>query len=341
MLGRRRLRAGELVRVRPLAQILETLSPAGDLDGLPFMPEMARYCGRTFRVFKRVHKTCDLQYGLGGLRTGPLVGLVGVRCDGSAHGGCEASCMALWRERWLERVTEGSPEPLPFVTVQPANATAFPQSWTVQNERGANGAVRYRCQVTEQAAYTRPLNPFDLRQYLEDYLSANITLADLLGGLLRTLYRWALQTKIAYRFWVKIYNSIQRARGGLEHPYVQGTLTSTPVEHLNLQVGERVRIKPFAQIVGTLDTRNKNRGLWFVPQEMGEYCGLETRVVRRVQRILNERSGELIEFKTPSVILDGVYCRGLAIPRRVFCPRASALFWREIWLERVDSKEKN
>jgi len=106
------------------------------------------------------------------------------------------------------------------------------------------------------------------------------------------------------------------------------------VASLGLQQGEWVRIKPFDEIIGTLNRNNRNRGLWFVPQEMGNYCGERHRVATRVERILDERTGEMVEFKTPTVILDGVYCRGSAIPRSVFCPRNSALMWREIWLER-------
>jgi hypothetical protein len=341
LFGRRRLAAGELVQVRPLQEILATLTPAGDREGLPFMPEMAQYCGLRFQVFKRVHKSCDLQHGLGGVRTGRLVSLTGVRCDGSAHGGCEASCMALWHEDWLERVAAPLSKAPPAGDDRAAAAPAvFPESWTVKPERGENGAIRYRCQVTEQPAYTKPLGPFEFGQYIEDYLSGNVTAREFIGGTLRTLYRLVLETGVGYRFWVALYNAIQRRRGGLQHPYVQGTLTGTPVERLDLRVGEWVRIRPFTEIMGTLDTKNKNRGLWFVPQEMGEYCGREARVAKRVNRILNERTGEMIEFKTPSVMLDDVYCRGVAIPKRVFCPRASALFWREIWLERIERPGK-
>lgn len=55
----RLLRAGDLVRIKPLHEILATLDSEGSLDGLPFMAEMVSYCGRTFRVSKRAHKTCD------------------------------------------------------------------------------------------------------------------------------------------------------------------------------------------------------------------------------------------------------------------------------------------
>lgn len=340
LIGARRLRAGELVDVKDLPAILATLSPEGDLDGLPFMPEMTQFCGRRMRVFKRVHKSCDLQYGQGGVSTGRLVNLVGARCDGAAHGGCQASCSLLWHESWLRRAGDSGELETPAVPPSTAEPASFPESWTVNPERGAGGAVRYRCQVTEQPHYTRPLSPFRLRQYVEDYFSGNVSLQELISGTLRTAYRSLVQVGIGYRFWVRLYNWIQRRRGGLQHPYVQGTLKKTPVQTLDLKEGEWVRIKPFEEIMKTVDTNNKNRGLWFVPQEMGEYCGREARVAKRVDRIINERTGEMIQFKTPSVMLDDVYCRGLAIPKRVFCPRASALFWREIWLERAQPADK-
>ena len=49
---------GDWVEVRPAAEILATLDPAGDLEA-PFMPEMLRFAGRRFRVESVAHKTCD------------------------------------------------------------------------------------------------------------------------------------------------------------------------------------------------------------------------------------------------------------------------------------------
>ena len=46
------LRAGEWVRVRSKEEILATLDNNGQLEGLPFMPEMFAFCGREFRAFK-------------------------------------------------------------------------------------------------------------------------------------------------------------------------------------------------------------------------------------------------------------------------------------------------
>lgn len=46
------LRVGELVEVRSEAEILATLDENGELENLPFMPEMLQFCGQRFRVDK-------------------------------------------------------------------------------------------------------------------------------------------------------------------------------------------------------------------------------------------------------------------------------------------------
>ena len=45
--------------MRSEAEILATLDENGELDGLPFMPEMLAWCGRRFRVDKLALKLCD------------------------------------------------------------------------------------------------------------------------------------------------------------------------------------------------------------------------------------------------------------------------------------------
>ena len=98
------LRPGEMIVVRSEAEIRATLDADGRLDGLPFMPEMLAYCGQRLRVFKRADKTCDTVGSTGMRRLHDTVHLEMVRCDGSAHGGCQAECLVYWKEAWLARV---------------------------------------------------------------------------------------------------------------------------------------------------------------------------------------------------------------------------------------------
>ena len=50
------LSAGDWVEIRSKDEILATLDKNGRLDGLPFMPQMFKWCGRQFKVQKRCMK---------------------------------------------------------------------------------------------------------------------------------------------------------------------------------------------------------------------------------------------------------------------------------------------
>lgn len=50
MIKPQRFFGGQLVEVRSSAEIAAALDANGKLDGVPFMPEMARYCGNHVRV---------------------------------------------------------------------------------------------------------------------------------------------------------------------------------------------------------------------------------------------------------------------------------------------------
>ncbi len=110
---RRKLRRGELVQVLSEAQIRDTLDAADRREGLPWMAEMAQYCGRTFRVYRRAEKVfLDHYCYVGRLRNTVL--LEGVRCSGTHHGGCQMGCLLLWKEDWLQ------PAPADAVPENPA-----------------------------------------------------------------------------------------------------------------------------------------------------------------------------------------------------------------------------
>jgi hypothetical protein len=48
------LRIGQWVEVKSFAEIARTLDAKGELDGMPFMPEMAAFCGQRLRVARRL-----------------------------------------------------------------------------------------------------------------------------------------------------------------------------------------------------------------------------------------------------------------------------------------------
>jgi len=107
-----------------------------------------------------------------------------------------------------------------------------------------------------------------------------------------------------------------------------------PHVRLDLRPGELVQVKSREEIALTLDTQGRNRGLFF-DVEMLPYCGRTFRVLRRVQRIIDERTGRMLHLPNDCIVLDGVVCSGELSRRRLFCPRSIVPYWREIWLRRV------
>ena len=95
------LQPGEVVEVRSEREIQETLDECGRHRGLFWMPNMARFCGRRYRVYKQVKRVMLESSGdLRSLRDTVL--LEGVVCEDLY--GCDRSCYHFWREAWLRRV---------------------------------------------------------------------------------------------------------------------------------------------------------------------------------------------------------------------------------------------
>jgi hypothetical protein len=327
------LKAGEWVEVRSRAEILATLDAKGSLDGMPFMPEMLRYCGQRLRVFKRAHKTCDTAKKTGGRSVPDTVHLDAVRCDGSGHGGCQAGCMIFWKSAWLRR-PESGPATAPPTPPETGVPEAVARGAYYSGAGGPAADIRYRCQANELYHASAPLRWWDPRQYLEDLTSRNITPSALVRGGAFAAFRQLLALGIGYRLLVRCYEAWARLAGAGPFPLRAGQQTRTPTEELKLQPGEWVRVKSYAEILATLDRNNRNRGLFF-DVEATKFCGRTFRVHQRVTQILDENSGEMLHFKNPCIVLEQVYCGGELSELRVFCPRAIYPYWREIWLERV------
>lgn len=103
------LAPGELVEVKSQQEILSTLRDTPDKPrahkGLVWMMGQAKYCGKRYRVFKRV-ETIRIEV-IGELRKMKnTVLLEGVMCDGFEFYGCDRSCFYFWHEAWLRRVND-------------------------------------------------------------------------------------------------------------------------------------------------------------------------------------------------------------------------------------------
>jgi len=333
------LRPGDWVEVRSEHEILSTLDEQGALAGLVFMPEMLALCGRRMQVFKRADKTCDT-IDLGRmLRLHDTVHLRGARCDGSAHGGCQAACLQFWHEGWLRRVdrkgssaseANGAAVNHDGIAVNhngiAVNHTGTPtrdRSWldttaTVATADPAEPAC-FRCQATAiKQASTKSLKWWEPTQYVRDVRTNEVSVYAVVRSLVLALI-----------------DKVVRKLTGHGYPDVTGKLQRTPVEKLDLQPGEWVIVKSREEIQTTLDKTGRNRGMTFEP-EMLPYCGKRYRVVQRVERIVDERSGRMKQLGNVGIILEDVIC---ASAYRTPCPRANYLYWREIWLRRVEPHE--
>ena len=317
---KRSFRKGDLLRVRSADEILSTLDSDGTVDGLLFMPEMLKYAGREFRVQASAHKTCD---GAGETRQmDNTVHLDGLRCDGSAHGGCQAGCLLFWRQEWLTPVTETQPRAT--ATTDEALAILTPKTRTVND----SGESVYRCQATDVRRASRALSKYNPRQYIRDLTSGNVTFRILVVGLSVFVFKkYQMMTGRFLPRWLRIH-------GGKPYPFYQGTGTGgrTPVVDVSPRQAVEVRTKD--EIMPTLSPENRNRSMWFDP-EMIPYCGTRARVKRHVQHIIDESTGKMIKLGD-CVVLDNVFCQGIY---HRFCQRAIPIYWRSAWLRTLDDKD--
>jgi hypothetical protein len=326
----RPLRPGDIVEVRPAAEILATLDAEASLDAVPFMPEMLQYVGRRFTVSRRVEKICDTISATGSRRMHDTVYLENLRCDGSGHGGCQAGCRIYWKEAWLRRVDGRAhmrhPENHGADELEEEGARGLDQrtdagTRTVRETEGS--AEVWRCQATEALKATEPLKTSDIRQYWRELRSGNY-------GLLRFL-RVAIPgfvSEIAGR--LHLVGPVPLTGKGTYKP---------PAAPLNLQPGDLVQVRDPDEIAGTLDENGLLRGLSF-DREMLPYCGRTLRVKDRVQRIIDDRTGRMIEIPSDCLILEGAVCSGERSHGRWFCPREIYPYWREAWLRPMPEPSK-
>jgi hypothetical protein len=322
---RQKFFAGDRVVVRPPQEILATLDANGALDSHPFMPEMVEKCGQTFRVHRRVEKTC--------VETPPpiepnrrfakddVVTLEGLRCDGSAHDGCKRGCRFYWKEAWLRPADDTEST----VTIAEPARSALLARLKVKA-----GEERYFCQSTELLRSTEAF-PGRMKPWLVRVAFRQILQRDRSAREIATLFvRW---------FRVRILRALSgddRLRGP--------NAKETPVGVLDLKPGELVRIKPLEQIVATLNRKKRNRGM-VVCHEMTLCCEKVAEVRYRVNRVIEEISGRMRELNH-TVTLQGplgeksLCDECLCYGEMGDCPRGELMYWREIWLERVKEKSQ-
>ena len=234
-----RLSPGDIVEVKAPDEIVQTLDADGTLGHLPFMPEMVEFCGKQFRVSRRVLKTCisgSIATMLS-FRTDDVVVLDGLRCSGAAHDGCEKACTIFWREAWLRKVDD------PGV---PATADWTGHQRLQSHLKTSTGPKTYFCQASELLKAARPLSRWErLGTCVGEVRARNCSAFEM-----------------AQRIGIWLFWRIRRMVLG---EYARGTQKTTPVASLNLQPGESVEVKSLGHIRDTLNDKACNRGLRFFP----------------------------------------------------------------------------
>jgi hypothetical protein len=292
---------GDWVEVRPTSEIVATLDAGGALQGLPFMPEMLPFAGRRFKVVQCAERTCVHPPQIPFPKLADSVVLEGLRCDGSLHGGCELACMFLWKESWLRPADDGSSggnppphDPIPELEVRrPGHPEAFV------------------CQATELLAATTPGPPiWSPGQYVDFIRDRTFTAPEVV----------AMFWKIGSRRLRRLVSSRRPA----------GPPSAPDQETLDLQPGEWVEVKGQDEIRATLDANQRHKGLAF-SGNMVEGCGKKMRVLKRIDTLIDERTGRMRTVRH-TVLLEGSICDSY-----LGCARRMPFLYREIWLRRVEA----
>jgi hypothetical protein len=290
----------QLMKVKRPSEILKTLDRDGKLDGLPFMPEMAAYCGSCVRVVRSARRTCVVGHGFREMKN--AVFLQDARCDGGYHDQCHRGCLFFWKHDWLE---PAHGPPAEQAAWSGHEAAAAEQLLNLRTRAGA----RYVCQSTELRTATTALHRWDVRPWLRELLARELSLSDFARVLVRTLWR--------------------RASGGTGGRPLKGIAGQKSKGDLDLRRDEWVVMKPIGELRHHLDEKGGNCGLGF-PPTMLHAIGRRYRVAFPVRQIILEQTGTMVRL-SHTVALDGLLCEGVDV---ALCPRAEFLYCRESWLHR-------
>ena len=319
-----------MVEVRSEEEILRTLDADGKLDGLPFMPEMLGFCGQRYRVRARAHKACDTIDWQQFRRMESAVHLEELRCDGSAHGGCQAGCLLFWKEAWLRPV-----EPAGGPSGHAGNghaAGASKETLIGATQVGTNeaGQTLFSCQATELLRASKGLLPWwEPNQYVKTSP--------------RVIRRYRGSS---VRFWsgCSTDSSAQMHaffRASASSEAASATRSSRVRRRAEAHLRDRLAYNPARSSRSRAEKRSSRR--WTRTTNAGTSVRLgDAQVLRtagasaapgREDHRREDRTDAHYQART--VILDGVICTG---DYHRSCPRAIYPYWREAWLRRVEDR---
>jgi hypothetical protein len=102
------IQEGDIVRVRPKENIKRELDDAGKYKGCWFIDEQYEYCGKEFKIAKKVNCFFD-EAKQKIVKCSNMFFLEGVLCSGRQRlysVSCDRNCFFFWHTAWLEKVTK-------------------------------------------------------------------------------------------------------------------------------------------------------------------------------------------------------------------------------------------
>lgn len=274
------MNVGNIVKVKLLEEIKSTLDDNNSLDKMPFMPEMVKFCGKKFRIKKLANFVYKNKKGIRAINNAIL--LDNIYCDGSSHNGCVKSCSIFWRKEWLTHCADENYEHFNHNVSYNTNLVEFK---TIINDS-------YYCQSSQLQYFSKALNIFVKSKYLfKEFFAGN---KPVILIIINVFYHLELKNLHIINYslcWI-----------------IKGNKVTTPSESLNLEKGDLVEIRSKEEIIRTLDKTGKNRGMLF-SQEMHSFCGQKFRVRSKLNRMITEDTGKMVEIKN-TVLLEGLTCNG-------------------------------
>jgi hypothetical protein len=107
------------------------------------------------------------------------------------------------------------------------------------------------------------------------------------------------------------------------------------MDHGDVRRGDLVEVRSAAEILDTLDDDGAVEALPFMP-EMVRYCGRRFTVERLADKICDTITYSGSRELTRAVLLEDLRCDGAG---HGGCQAACRLFWKEVWLKRVEPRE--
>lgn len=135
-------------------------------------------------------------------------------------------------------------------------------------------------------------------------------------------------------------NAVRKLRRALgfrrawEHPFDTPHPEVRRPAPIEVNTGDRVRVRSLKEIESTLDANGSCKGCGFL-LPMARYCGQEFRVAQRVDRFFDERRWKMLKCKN-LILLEGVHCDGSGHPDTQGCQRMCFFFWRTEWVEKIE-----